>query len=287
MSKTVCLFISPHLDDVALSCGGYISRLTAHGEQVVIATMITADAPAEMPLSRGMRWRHMVWGLGNTPFAMRCREDAAATANLRAQYLHLGLLDAIYRHDANGSPLYPKKLVHVPVHPDDLMNYVPIIRQKFKQLLDAWVGWETRIFCPLSLGGHVDHILVRSAVEGAYGSENLTYYEDYPYVTRSDSNQPQSGLNGIIKKWGSTTFELTPAEIEARITAVANYVSQIPILFPSTSQRCHNHILYHIPLIGRYLNWSTDKNASRQRITLALQSYLARVGGERYWSEER
>ena len=49
MSKIVHLFISPHLDDVVLSCGGYIHRLTTSGEKVVIVTVITADVPAGRP----------------------------------------------------------------------------------------------------------------------------------------------------------------------------------------------------------------------------------------------
>ena len=49
MSKNVHLFISPHLDDVVLSCGGYIHRLTTSGEKVVIVTVIAADVPAGRP----------------------------------------------------------------------------------------------------------------------------------------------------------------------------------------------------------------------------------------------
>lgn len=250
---------------------------------MVIATVVTADVPAGTPLSRGMRRRHIGWRLDNAPFAARCREDAAAAAILGAQYVHLGLLDAIYRRDANGRPLYPKKLVHVPVHPDDWTNYEPILRQELKQALGGWDGSEVRVFCPLAIGEHVDHILVRSAVEGICESQNLIYFEDYPYVVKPDVIQPQLKFKSSGEDWQSTTIKLTPAEIDARIAAVTCYVSVIPALFPTTLQHWQNRIMFHLPIIGRYLKWSTGLNASLQRMAFSLKSYINREGGERYW----
>lgn len=284
MSKPVNLFISPHLDDVALSCGGFIHRLTAAGEVVVIVTVATADIPLGVPLSRGAQWRHMVWRLNDSPFAVRCREDAAAGMILKAQYIHLGLLDAIYRCDENRKPLYNNIIRHIPVHPNDWTNYEPIVRNKIQETLSGWEGAKVRVFCPLAIGENVDHIIVRIAVENVCELNKLIYYEDYPYVARLDDFQPQIKLDFSTKNWHSTTLELTDVEIEARITATACYISQIPILFPSELQYLQNRILFHFPRIGRFLNWSIGMNTSRQRIALSLKSDIARSGGERYWS---
>ena len=51
MSKRVHLFVSPHLDDVALSCGGYVRYLTRAGELVIVLTVFSADPPAGTALS--------------------------------------------------------------------------------------------------------------------------------------------------------------------------------------------------------------------------------------------
>jgi LmbE family N-acetylglucosaminyl deacetylase len=283
MSEYMFLFISPHLDDVVLSCGGYISRLAAAGEHVIIVTVATADVPKGTSLSRQMIWRHLIWRQGNKPFAARCREDATAAAILGVQYRHLDLLDAIYRCDASNKPLYPNSNVHVPIHAFDWENYEPILRRELLQVLSAWDSWQVRVFCPLGVGEHIDHILVRSAVEEAYEPQKIIYYEDYPYVNNLDALQYLSYLSNSGESWQTITVKLTPIEIEARIASVACYVSQIPVLFPSKLQHLQNRASFHLLIIGRYLNWPMNMKGSRERIDLPLRSYISRVGGERYW----
>jgi LmbE family N-acetylglucosaminyl deacetylase len=198
MAKVVYLFISPHLDDVVLSCGGYIRRLTAAGERVVIATAITADVPVGLPLSREMKKRHNLWRLEHAPFAARCKEDKAAAALLSAQCVHFDLLDAIYRRDVDGKPLYVNKILGVSVHPDDRAHYEPILRNELQKVLTTWDGQDIRVFCPLAIGGHVDHILVRSAVESVCDSRKIIYFEDFPYVVKSGAIQLQLNLYNPI-----------------------------------------------------------------------------------------
>lgn len=281
-SKIVYFFVSPHLDDVVLSCGGFIRHLTEAGEHVIIATVITADVPVDTPLSTEMRRRHNLWRLDNSPFAARRQEDVDASAILGAQYIHLDLLDAIYRRDSNGKPLYIKNIVHAPVHPDDLENYVPALCEELKRALSTLGDMEVRVFCPLAIGKHVDHVIVRAAVESICDSKNLIYFEDFPYVIKPDVVQPQ--LNNDGESWQSTIFELTPAEINARIAATACYVSQIPKMFPSKLQHWKNRIVVHLPTMGRFLDWSTDLNDACRRMALSTRSYINQVGGERYWT---
>jgi len=283
MPKNVYLFISPHLDDVVLSCGGYISRLAAAGENVIIGTVATADVPEGTLLSRQMQWRHIIWGQGKTPFVARRREDAAAATILGVRYLHLDFLDAIYRCDANNQPLYPINNAHVPIHLYDLKNYEPDLCQKFQQILRARDGCQVRVFCPLAIGAHVDHIIVRTAVEEVCEPQNIIYYEDFPYVAKTDSIPSSLNLSIKNENWLSKTVELAPNEIEARITAAACHLSQMRILFPSKLQHLQNRISFHLPIIGRYLYWPTSSKASRRRVSLSLRSYISRVGGERYW----
>jgi LmbE family N-acetylglucosaminyl deacetylase len=169
------------------------------------------------------------------------------------------------------------------VHSDDWKNYEPSLRQAIQLALRAWDDFEVRVFCPIAIGEHVDHIMVRSAVEGVCELQKLIYYEDFPYVVRPDAIQPQVIVNNSDEKWRSITFELAVSEIDARIRAAACYVSQIPILFPSPRQHLQNRIMFHFPFLGRYLNGSTDMNSSRLRLSLPLKAYIAHIGGERYW----
>ena len=91
------LFLSPHLDDVALSAGGLVHSLTMRGETAVIATAATADRDSTLPLSLLAQDLHRKWDLGEQPYRARRDEDLEACRILSAQSLHGGLYDAIYR----------------------------------------------------------------------------------------------------------------------------------------------------------------------------------------------
>jgi LmbE family N-acetylglucosaminyl deacetylase len=45
ITMPTALFISPHLDDVAFSCGGTLIRLTQNGWHTVLCTIFTCSMP--------------------------------------------------------------------------------------------------------------------------------------------------------------------------------------------------------------------------------------------------
>ncbi len=283
MSLPWHVFISPHLDDVALSCGGYVYRLASANEQVAIVTVVTADAPAGVRFSRLAQRHHAAWHLGDTPFQCRRREDIAATQLLGAQCIHLGLPDAIYRHNEAGDSLYAH-VRGVGIALEDQQHYVPLLCQKLSEVI-AGYGQEVSVYCPLTVGGHVDHLIVRQAVESLCDSRHIVYYEDYPYADQPGAVQPERG-SPLRGAWRSTKIELTPEEVEARIAAVACYQSQVPGLFPSSAERILGIVRAHVPWTARYLTRAPDQCASRARMAAHLRAYIARAGGERYWLRE-
>ena len=113
--------------------------------------------PAGQPLSAAARHVHWEWRLGDDhPYAIRRKEDEAGCRVLDAEPLHLGFLDAIYRHDA-GAPLYTRYFMDGVPHPEDLGEFLTTIKVRLQPLVDA----AEQVYGPLTLGGHVDHILVR------------------------------------------------------------------------------------------------------------------------------
>jgi LmbE family N-acetylglucosaminyl deacetylase len=245
------LFISPHLDDIALSCGGYAYRLGCAGERVLIATVCTADAPAGQALSPSAAHEHWQWQLGDQPYHFRRHEDERVAAQLGAEYAHLGLLDAIYRHDGDGVPLYEgKQFIGGEVHSWDWQHLFPALLAALEPVLSA-PGVE-RVYCPLTAGGHVDHILVRRAIEQLCSPQQVIYYEDYPYAQKDAA--ALSRLLAGAAAWRPFLVELTPAEIDARVAAIACYQSQLFAVFG-------------------------DASAMPARV----REYIARTGGERYW----
>ncbi len=280
MPDNTFLFVSPHLDDAVLSCGGYVRRLTAQDERVIIATLVTADLPAGTALSGLARRNHAAWRLGDAPFAARRAEDLAATRSLGAESLHLGLLDMMYRRDGVGEPLYDRKVLEVTVHPTDWQNQEPLVRQKLQEAL-RWCEGRARVFCPLAAGRHVDHVIVRRAVEGVCEPTAITYYEDFPYASQANAVAKQ--LGDETSRWQSTTIVLTSTELNAHLAAAACYDSQIAGLFPSPLERVLEILRARLPRVGRFLDVPPDARASRARMAKALRDYIANVGGERYW----
>jgi hypothetical protein len=194
------------------------------------------------------------------------------------------LLDAMYRRDAGGRPLYARTNVGVPVATADWERCEPAVRKGLREILEAQGQHGVRVFCPLGAGGHVDHIVVRRAVETLCEPGLIAYYEDYPYSVRLTAVRAclaSEGSDG--RDWRSTVAELTPPEIEARITAVACYASQLAGLFPSPLDRLREIIRARLLLLPRLVDPPPDPRASHERMATALRSYIRSVGGERYW----
>ncbi len=243
------VFISPHLDDAILSCGGLIARLAERGAHPRIITLCTADAPLQAlsPLARAI---HAEWGLGDQPYPARRQEDVAACALIGAEHVHCGLEDAIYRCDAAGHSLYTTTaaLLSGQVHPYDWAEHLPRIKAALRPLLRT----ARVVYCPLSLGGHVDHVLARSAVEATVDEDTtLVYYEDFPYAIAFSDVAAQPCAAGLV----AIPQPLREAELDQRIRAIACYSSQLPALF-----------------------------GKADRMSEQVRAYVARVGGERYWT---
>ncbi|MCS6774759.1 MAG: PIG-L family deacetylase [Anaerolineae bacterium] len=240
------LFIAPHLDDVALSCGGLVWQLTQRGIPVTIATVCTADPPVD-ELSEAALREHKHWGLGDQPYRVRRIEDQQACARLGAQPVHLGLLDAIYRRAPNGAPLYSDTVIGVSVHPEDWQTQLSAIGAALVPLLHRHAS----VYCPLAIGGHVDHILTRAAVESALPQEaRLIYYEDFPYVVHLPALDESTLVEGLLP----FTVWLDERATQARLEAIACYSSQLAAVFGDPS------------------------SAEAQ-----VRRYLSQIGGERYW----
>ena len=80
------------------------------------------------------------------------------------------------------------------------------------------------LVCPLSLGGHVDHILVRRAAESL--KRPLLYYADVPYLL----NYPQT-LAPAIRALTSQFYRVSETGLESWLEGVSAYRSQVPSLY--------------------------------------------------------
>lgn len=215
------IYLSPHLDDAALSCGGQIFQATAVGQRILILTIMAGDSPGPAQSSYA-DILHERWQLGADVVAQRRVEDIAACHILGADYRHWTVPDCIYRTDSDSTPLYEDWVqITGGIHPAD----EPLVRELAERL--AQVLPPARLVAPLAVGRHVDHQIVRQAAEMVYG-KRLFYYEDYPYA------QAPGALDEIISpagQWTAVTIPLSARGVQVKARAIEAYVSQISTFF--------------------------------------------------------
>ena len=225
------IYLSPHLDDAALSCGGQIYEQTAVGKSVLIVTLMAGDPPGG-PLSAFAQSLHERWQLATDVVAARRAEDAAACRILGADYAHWGILDCVYRtHPQDGQPLYPTWA--------DVIGAIHQTEEALIARLAAQMAEfpaSSQVYAPLAVGNHVDHQVTRAAAERCFG-ERLIYYEDYPYVAQADA------LTAIIPPhspaWQARVIELTTHGIQVKTEAIAAFVSQVGSFFTDQVDLAH------------------------------------------------
>ena len=102
------LFISPHFDDVVLSCGGTLHKLVKDGQSVRVMTMMAGLFNDELPQTPILEDLHQRWQVGDNPLLARQQEDINALDSLDVEFMHVPLTDCVYRV-ADDVPLYPSE----------------------------------------------------------------------------------------------------------------------------------------------------------------------------------
>lgn len=213
------IYISPHFDDGVLSCGGLIWEQARQGVPVEIWTVCGGEPP-DGPLSEFAQAMHAIWqsGNGRETIALRKLEDESAAVCVGAEIVHFDFLDCIYRRSRQGTPLYPES-VFVPAHRGDARLPQRMARVLKSELLPGDI-----LVAPLALGGHVDHVLVRQAVELL--ARPILYYADIPYLL----NYPDT-LAPAVAALEDSHFPLSAPAIDAWLAGIAAYRSQTSSLY--------------------------------------------------------
>jgi LmbE family N-acetylglucosaminyl deacetylase len=215
------IYLSPHLDDVALSCGGAIARHSAAGARVLVVTICTAPPLDDGSLSPFAQETHRNWGF-SADQAMRARlhEDSLAMEQLGADSLWVGMLDAIYRRPADyvDNPT----LFGTPAPDDPLL---PSLKAFVRALRDRVP--RATLYAPLGVGNHVDHQITYVAARAGAG-DAIAFYEDFPYVTVPDALSQR--LRALDASFVTSTLDID-ATLSRKIGAIAAYASQIASLF--------------------------------------------------------
>lgn len=223
------VFLSPHLDDAVLSCGGTIHHLARQNEPVIIHNVMAGDPPNPLPDTPLVRELHIRWETDESPSQVRRTEDEAAAAVLGASTAFMNIPDCVYR-SANGVPLYP-------IGDDDLFGDVAPNDPAAAILHETPLPDADYLYVPIGMGNHVDHQLVREWVlaklasaemQHAVSLRNVWFYEEYPYA--EDERKAVQTLHSPViasLKLQPVQKRLSHADFEAKFTALTKYRSQI------------------------------------------------------------
>ncbi|MCG8350219.1 MAG: PIG-L family deacetylase [Chloroflexales bacterium] len=222
------IYISPHFDDAALSCGGAIARHVANNQHVLVLTVCTATPPAGTTFSPYVQQMHALWDLDSAQAVdARRQEDIEALECLGSDGHWMGFLDAIYRRPdvyRNDQALFGM------IATDDAL-----VDELAAMLLEVAQRWpDAVIYAPLGVGEHVDHQIVYTAARTLiHRHGSFAFYEDFPYVCRSGALEQR-----MMNLGGSHAFVPSVLNIDTtlarKISAIEAYRSQIATLFGNT-----------------------------------------------------
>ncbi len=217
MLKTA-LFISPHLDDVAFSCGGALIELRRNGWQTILCTVFTNSVlnPAGFALA-------CQTDKGLSPeidyMSLRRAEDLAfariADAN---ETLHLDFLEAPHRSYNSALELFAGIKTDDQIWRELAIEFKKVIEQTNPDL----------IFAPQGIGNHVDHLQTIKALLANDFAAPICWYRDTPYVIRNKNVLPSDLLpENLTEKAAAISAEALAKKIEG----CAAYASQIDFQF--------------------------------------------------------
>ena len=218
------IFISPHLDDISLSCGGIVNYLHKNEINVEIWS-IFAGSPVSNNLTPFAESLHNRWKLPLDAPKTRRAEDIIACEILGALHKHFDFLDCIYRFDSQDHPLIN--------HEEDLYQNLPdsqnYLVDEISTLIGSLISQQDIIISPLAIGNHVDHQIIFRAIQ-KLSFKNLFFYEDYPYVIKT--NEEKNSYHDLI----ANTYSLTKENMDKWHDSIAAYKSQISTFWISVER---------------------------------------------------
>jgi LmbE family N-acetylglucosaminyl deacetylase len=253
------IFLSPHYDDIAISCGGTARLLAEHGRQPVVALIFGSEPAPDHQYTSFAQRMHRDWGFdAQEVIASRRAEEAVASQVLGTTDQFLPFHDAIYRGERY---LGDDDLFSVPAEDEGESLPAAIVEAIG---LAGEANADTRIYTPLGSGKHVDHQLAfMTGVLLAQRGWQVWCYEDLPYSIKPGA------LDNRLATAGVELTEAARIDVssvwDAKIDAIMSYPSQLETVF------------------GRYVGAGT----TRAEISAAMHRFATSIDGEhaveRFW----
>jgi len=236
-SKKNCVFVSPHLDDAILSCGGLIYFLSSQTEVKVI-NVFTKVSNSKASYSIKKFVRKCGYNDAKKLFQDRIVEDEKVLGRINIKPINLGFTDALWRTKRFQKGFRKILAKYIPelrfIYPSGLHLLsgkiskfdTGIVEKVSRAIFGSVDVSDSILFVPLAIGNHVDHVIVRKACETLGGQ--IIFWSDFPY---SSTN---SGKRMIVKSEGLRRFKFDKYQ-EERLRLIKGYKTQVKALFKDDS----------------------------------------------------
>ncbi|GJG87769.1 GlcNAc-PI de-N-acetylase [Gemmatimonadetes bacterium T265] len=233
------LFVSPHLDDVAFSCGAAFAALAARGWDAHLVTLFTRSVPDPRGFALACQTDKGL-GPGVDYMALRRAEDAAAARALGAASVRwLAHAEAPHRGYESAPALFAG------VHDADRDAWRPVaadlaalVDEVFTDEVSADGAAPALVFAPQAIGGHADHrhtVRAVTAVARARAAAGrplaVAWYRDTPYIIRHPGALPPDPIDAPDTPLADVALPAHPAALAAKLDACAAYASQLGFQF--------------------------------------------------------
>jgi len=179
MKKNKIIIFSPHFDDALISCGGLINNKLRKLESLNIVTIFSGKPDYKNISNFAATIANDAW------VERRAQENRRVLKSLNIEIKNLDFLDAIFRRN--------DKNENICISWSDVFSgnrkkinketkLIVEIKKKINKIVDATSG---EVYFPLSLGSHIDHVLINIiGQELSLSHKNLAvyFYEDLPYA---------------------------------------------------------------------------------------------------------
>lgn len=202
--------LAPHCDDIAYSLAGRLFSGAEGGRGMQLLTIFSRSCFA--PYAPYVTTEAQIT-------ALRQDEESRFCAALHLEHDCLDLAEAPLR----GYPDVDSLFAEDGVTPNDPV--LECLEQRLRQRLKA--AAPARVFAPLGIGGHVDHLITRAAAQRVFGGVcPLLFYEDLPYAGEL---QPAELSRQLARDAQGLRPLLTPLGdwLPDKLERLAGYASQV------------------------------------------------------------
>ena len=212
------LFISPHLDDVAFSCGGTLARLSDEGWRTVLVTTFTKSVPDPTGFALACQ---LDKGLAPDVdyMALRREEDEKFAARAGVDEVHhLDYPEAPHRGYESAPALFSGVREGDEIW-KDLSGELASLSRRYRPEVTL---------VPQALGNHADHLqVIRAVLDQDWATDSILWYRDTPYAIRNPEARPSPLLPPDLAEFPVDTSRY----LDTKLTATAAYATQLGFQF--------------------------------------------------------